>query len=239
MNNQVKGNNPVLAVNSLFQGLKLVSHPDLRKFVIVPVLINFILYSVAIGLGYYYLSDLINPFIPEWLSWLNWIIWPLFFISCSVVLFFTFTLLANLLAAPFYSQLATKTLSLISDQPSPSEDSPVNQVIWSEVKRIGYLVGWMIPLLILFIIPGINLIAPILWGLFSAWGMGLEFMAYPSEHKGLLFSEQKQVAKQRRLSVLSFGGLVVLGLSIPVLNLIVAPAAVIGATIYIHQVSEK
>jgi CysZ protein len=36
----------------------------------------------------------------------------------------------------------------------------------------------------------------------------------------------------------SFGGLTLLGLSIPVLNLIVAPVAVIAATIYLYGADE-
>ncbi len=234
-----KRNNPVYAVNCLLQGLKLIANPDLRKYILVPVFINLILYSIACTLGYYYITDLIAQFIPTWLSWLEWLIWPLFFISFSLVVFFTFTIVANLIASPFYSQLATKTLELISGQPSQNEEQPVTQVVLSELKRMLYLFSRMLPLLVLFIIPGINLIAPFLWALFGAWGMGLEFMAYPLENQGLLFAEQKQQAKSRRLSVLSLGGLTVIGLSIPIFNLIVAPAAVIGATIYVYGLSEE
>jgi CysZ protein len=60
-------------------------------------------------------------------------------------------------------------------------------------------------------------------------------MAYPLENEGLLFSEQKQLIKTVRLGALSFGGLAVLGLTIPVLNILIAPAAVIGATIYLNE----
>ena len=88
------------------------------------------------------------------------------------------------------------------------------------------------------IIPGLNVIAPFLWALFGAWGMALEYMAYPLENAGLLFSEQKQLLKGVRLGALSFGGLAVMGLTIPVFNLIVAPAAVIGATIYFNEVKK-
>ena len=231
-----KGNNPVYAVNCLLKGVKLLSNAELRKFILIPVLINLILYSAAFAVGYYTISDLIAQFIPSWLSWLEWLIWPLFFISGSIAVFFTFTLLANLLAAPFYSQLSAKTLSVISGNTDTIDEQPLNQVIWAEFKRFGYLTSRMLPILILFIIPGINLIAPFLWALFGAWGMGLEFMAYPLEKQGHLFSQQKEIAKNRRIGVLSFGGLVLLGLSIPVFNLIVAPAAVIGATIYMYGI---
>jgi len=86
------------------------------------------------------------------------------------------------------------------------------------------------------VIPGINVIAPVLWALFGAWGMALEYLAYPLENQGVLFSEQKQLVKSVRLGALSFGGLAVLGLTIPVLNIIIAPAAVIGATLYFNEI---
>ncbi len=233
-----KGNTPVYAINCLFQGLKLISRPELRKFLLIPILINFILYSVALALGYYYISDLITQFIPGWLSWLEWLIWPLFFISFLLIGFFTFTLLANLIAAPFYSQLAAKTVYVISGETKTIPAQAFNAVMMAELKRVFYLLSRMLPLLILFVIPGINIIAPFLWALFGAWGMALEYMAYPLENQGLLFAEQKEKAKSRRIGVLCFGGLTVVGLSIPVLNLIVAPAAVIGATIYFYGIDE-
>jgi CysZ protein len=94
-----KGNNPVLAAGYFFRGLKLLTDPQLRAFLIIPVLINLVLYSVVLALGYYYVSDLIDQFIPDWLEWLNWVLWPLFFISFFIAGFFSFTVLANLIAA--------------------------------------------------------------------------------------------------------------------------------------------
>jgi len=239
INLKQKSTSPIHAVNCFLQGLKLLAKPELRKYLIIPIIINMILYSAAITLGYFYIADLITQFIPSWLLWLEWLIWPLFFISFSLIGFFTFTVVANLLAAPFYSQLSVKTLELISGEPNTAVEQKVSQVILAEIGRMVYLLSRMLPLLILFIIPGINLIAPFVWALFGAWGMGLEFMAYPLENKGLLFAQQKEQAKARRVSVISFGGLTVLGLSIPLLNLIVGPAAVIGATVYVHSLAEE
>lgn len=233
-----KANNPAYAVQCFFQGIKLLGKSELRKYLLIPVLINLILYSSALYFGYSYISDLVTQFIPAWLSWLEWLIWPLFFISFLAIGFFTFTLLANLMAAPFYSQLSAKTLELISENKHSITEQNISKVVWAEIKRMGYIFSRMIPLLILSIIPGINLIAPFLWALFGAWCMGLEFMAYPQENAGVLFSQQKQQAKTKRISVLSFGGIIIVGLSIPVLNLVVAPAAVIGATIYFYGLSE-
>ena len=231
-----KGNNPALAMGYLFKGLKLLASTQLRTFIIIPVLINVLFYSAALTLGYYYVNDLINQFIPAWLQLLNWILWPLFFISFFIAGFFTFTVLANLLAAPFYGKLSAKALTIITGEASASAEPPLAKVMFAELKRAGYLGSRALPLLILSIIPGINIIAPFLWALFGAWGMSLEYMAYPLENAGVLFSEQKQLAKSIRLGALSFGGVAAMGLAIPVLNIIVAPAAVIGATVYFNEV---
>ena len=231
-----KGNNPVLAIGFLFKGLKLLTSPELRKFIIIPMLINVVLYSVALTLGYFYISDLIDQFIPGWLQWLSWVLWPLFFISFFIGGFFTFTVVANLLAAPFYGKLSAKALAMVSDQAFATAEQPLSKVLLAETKRIGYLGTRALPLLVLSIIPGLNVVAPFLWALFGAWGMALEYLAYPLENQGVLFSEQKELVKSVRLGALSFGGLAVLGLTVPVLNIIVAPAAVIGATLYFNEI---
>ena len=233
-----KGNNPALAVGYFFRGLGLLASPQLRAFLIIPVLINLVLYSVMLTLGYFYVDSLIEQFIPGWLQWLSWILWPLFFISFFIVGFFTFTILANLIAAPFYGKLAAKTLAIVTGKNGAVAEQPLAKVMAAEVKRFGYLVARALPLLLLSIIPGINVIAPFLWALFGAWGMALEYMAYPLENEGVLFSEQKQLAKEMRLGTLSFGGLTMAGLTLPLFNIVVAPAAVIGATIYLHDVKQ-
>ncbi len=233
-----KGNNPIVAAGYFFQGLKLLASPQLRSFLLAPILINVVLYGVALMLGYYYMTDLINSFIPSWLQWLEWLLWPLFFICFFIAGFFTFTVMANIIAAPFYGKLAAKTLAVITGQSGTTEEQPLGKVMAAELKRVAYLATRALPLLILFIIPGINVIAPFLWALFGAWGMALEYLAYPLENEGVLFSEQKQLAKDMRLGALSFGGLTMMGLTLPVLNIIVAPAAVIGATVYVHEVKD-
>ena len=234
-----KGNNPILAASYLFKGMALLSSAPLRHFILIPILINIVLYSTALTLGYYYIDSLINAFIPSWLHWLHWLLWPLFFVSFFIVGFFSFTVLANLLAAPFYGKLAAKTLTLINPDAIAVSEQPITKVILAESNRVLYILRLAMPLLILSFIPGINLIAPLLWAIFSAWSMNLEYMAYPLENAGILFIEQKQLIKSIRWGALSFGGIAVLGLSIPIINIIIAPAAVIGATIYVDDLSQQ
>jgi len=235
-----KGNNPVVAAGYFFKGLNLLFRPELRGFLLVPIAINVVLYSLALALGYHYMGSLIEHFIPDWLQWLRWLLWPLFFIGFFIAGFFTFTLLANLIAAPFYGQLAVKTWALLDVEAGRVSvhlgEQPLAKVMAAEFKRAGYFATRALPLLLLSVIPVVNVISPLVWLLFGAWSAALEYLAYPLENQGVLFAEQKQLAKQMRLGSLSFGAVTMAGLTLPVLNIIVAPAAVIGATAYVYEV---
>ena len=91
----------------------------------------------------------------------------------------------------------------------------------------------------LFFIPGINLAAPFLWFMFSAWMLSLEYLDYPMGNHGLLFSDQRPIINQRRFMSLGFGGAVNVAVMIPVANFIIMPAAVAGATaLWVEQLRQ-
>ncbi len=230
---------PLLAVQSLWQALQMLNHPDLRKFLLIPVLINILLFSLAFVLGYYSFNSLLHAFIPDWLSWLSWLLWPLFVLSFLVVGFFSFTLLANLLAAPYYNRLSAKTLQIISGAAQVEPDLPWRQVFLGELKRLRYISLRAVPGLVIFAIPVLNLLSPLLWGVFAAWSVAMEYMAYPLENRGQLFDSQQQFLQQQRWAMLSFGGITSLGLGLPLANLLIPPLAVIAATIYVHNAGIK
>ena len=232
-----RANNPLIAAGFLYRGMKLLTNPQLRLFILIPILINIVLYGAALALGYYYVDRFIAQFIPASLQWLSWILWPLFFISFFVAGFFTFTVLANLIAAPFYGILSAKTLAVISGKAHIAEQ-PVLRVIAAELKRALYIMIRMLPLLVMFFIPVINIIVSFALSLFGAWCLAMEFMAYPLENEGLLFADQKRLLKTVWLGALSFGAVTMIGLTLPVLNIIIGPAAVIGSTMYVHEMRQ-
>lgn len=235
--NKKSGANPLLAVQSLAQGASLLWHKQLRKYVLIPIAVNLVLFSSLLYLGYLYVGDLIARFIPGWLEWLDWLIYPLFFTSFFAAGFFTFTLIANLIASPFYGGLAAKTQHILNDQTGEIQEQPILLVLGSELRRLVYLLSRAIPLVVISIIPGVNLIAPVLWGFFGAWGISMEYFAYTLENEGALFAEQRQALKTVRIGALSFGGMLLFALMIPVLNIFIPPIAVISATIYRNKIA--
>lgn len=226
---------PIGIIACLLQALKLLSDKRLRGLLAIPLLINSLLYSLAFYLGYQMADTLINSLIPEWLSWLNWILWPLLLLSFMVIGFFSFTLMANLIAAPFYGHLASKTLSLLNTPPTPKPPVAWQTMLVAEIRRGSYLLLRMLPLVVLFLIPGLNLLAPLIWTAFAAWGMAMEFMAYPLEEYGLLFDAQRAFVRDHRWAALSFGALIAFGMTLPLINLLIGQTAVITACIYVHN----
>ena len=60
--------------------------------------------------------------------------------------------------------------------------------------------------------------------------LALEYLDYPMGNHGLLFPEQRRRARERRLLVLGFGAAISGLTMIPVINFLVMPLAVAGAT---------
>ena len=250
-----KGNNPFYAIGCLLKSFRFLAKPQLRKFLLIPIFINLLLYSLALGLAFLYMDDILNYLLPNWIKAISWlvgllvIIKLLIFISSLIIYFFLFTLIANLIASPFYDKLSERTLELLIEIETPEGDEPKmpekfpdktwKQNLQAEWLRIRYLLLWTISLLIFSIIPVVNLIAPVLWAFFGAWGMALEYLAYPLDNRGLLFPEQKKLVQSVRFGALTFGSISLIGLTIPFFNILISPVAVIGATIYTHGIEKK
>ncbi len=228
----------------LLRGLSMLRRKELRLFLFGPLFINLALYSLAAWLGVHYFAMALDWLIPSSLHWLNWLLWPIFALLLTGFAFFTFTLVANLIASPLYGPLSEKVLQLVGVEINPGGageriGSTIVADLASGLRRLRYFALRALPLLLATAIPGVNLIAGFLWILFGAWSLSLEYMAYPLEAQGMRFPEQRELAKSSRMVALGFGAAIMFGLGIPVLNIFIPPAAVIGATLYIAQRSQK
>lgn len=229
--------NPVTGAGYFFKGLSLLNKPGVRRFVIIPLLINVLIFAGLIWLSadqFGGFIDWMTPTLPDWLLWLTWLLWLIFGLVAFIVLFFGFSILANLVGAPFNSYLAAAVEKYLTGQAPPETGKSVWQdileAILGELKKILYYLLWAIPLLILNFIPGINLLSPILWAVFGAWMLSLEYTDYPLGNYGLTFSAIRRKISEQRMMSLGFGGAVMLATLIPLFNFLVMPVAVAGAT---------
>ncbi len=221
----------------LLEGFSLLRKPGLRRFVVMPLLINILLFGGLIGWAYGWVdgsSRAMLSALPEWLHWLRYIVVPVFVLTSLVVIFYGFSILANLIAAPFNGLLAEAVechltgKSLQSDWRQLLRD--ILPSIMSELRKLLYFTLRALPLLLLLLVPLVNVAASVLWILFSAWMMTVQYMDYPMANHQLFFKDQRARLRKRPLLAWSFGGLVMLCTLVPVINFIIMPAAVAGAT---------
>ena len=219
-----------------FQGLRLVLSPGLRRFVLVPLLLNVLIFAGLAYLAGIYFDDFMNRWLPSqsWLEFLRWALWLLFAVAYALALFYGFTLVANLIAAPFNAILAARIEEkLTGTRPAHSDESllrAVGPALSGEIGKIVYFLSRALPLLILFLVPGLNILVSIGWVLFGFWFLTIEYADYPMGNHGLNPRQQRDRLRDRRLKSLMFGAGVTAMMLIPILQLAAMPAAVAGAT---------
>ena len=235
----MKGN-VVGGVGYLLNGAKMLGHPSLRLFVLVPLTINILIFGTLIGYGFSYLTEFMDSWlswIPDWLGFIEWILWPLIGITFSLITGYLFTAVALIIASPFNGLLAEKAEELVTGKPVSGPEGLANALmlvprgIIRELAKLMYYVPMAAFVLLITFIPGLNAIAPLLWFLLGAWMMSIQFVDYPMDNHQLSFADVKEAVRSRRLSSMGFGGVVALCTGIPIVNFFVVPAAVVGATL--------
>ncbi|OWJ95973.1 sulfate transporter CysZ [Pseudomonas sp. A46] len=225
----------------LGEGLKLVLRPGLRLFVLLPLTVNLLLFAALIGFAIQEFSgwvDALMPTLPDWLGFLQYLIWPLFVLLVLVLVFFTFTLLANIIAAPFNGFLAEKVEVVVrgtDDFPAFSWGellAMIPRTMGREMRKLAYFLPRAGALLILSFVPGVNLLATPLWIIFGIWMMAVQYIDYPADNHKLGWNEMLAWLREKRWQSLGFGGITYLALMIPFVNIIMMPAAVAGATLF-------
>jgi len=223
----------------LREGIGLMRQTGLRRYVVMPLLISTLVFSAAIWFGIHWISILVGwllGYLPGWLDWLSYLLWPLFALTGLLVVFYTFSIITNLIAAPFNGLLAEAVERHLTGQPVNEAGGwqallkDVVPGILSELRKLLYFALRAVPLAVLFLVPGINLAAPFIWALFSAWMLAIEYADYPMANHRLHFTAQRQRLRSRRLLAYGFGGGSLLLTMIPVVNFIAMPASVAGAT---------
>jgi CysZ protein len=234
----------VKGIGYLLNGAKILTHPDLRLFVLLPLLVNIIMFAIGLGVLIFFIGgwmeDVVS-WLPLWMSGISFILWLLFVIFFGMAVFFSFNLIANFIAAPLNGLLAEKVQQHLTGQPLGDTNlgslvSSIPRSIVREVTKLTYYLPRILLLLVLTIVPVINIIVPWLWLFFGAWIMVIQYVDYPMDNNGVSFKTMKRSLSQQRMLHLGFGGAVSMLLLIPVINFFTMPIAVAGATaLYVNE----
>jgi len=113
-------------------------------------------------------------------------------------------------------------ISLIKDLP---------RILKRELQKLANYLLWAIPILLSYFIPVIGQsVTPIVWFLFTAWQINIQYADYAFDNHKVSYARMCQLLKQHKADNLLFGILISFFTMVPLLNLIIMPIAVCGAT---------
>ena len=234
--NAMKNNNPLSGPGYFAQGLAMIVLPQLRWFVLVPLLINILVFSGMVYWASGYFSQWmaqLTGWVPQWLSFLEYLVWPLLFLGLAAVVFFTFTIIGNFIAAPFNALLAEKVQRMeganMPDMQLSDWLSVVPKSLERELRKLLYYLPRALLLLLLTFIP---VVGAVLWFLFNGWMMAIQYCDYAADNRGVSFADMKLRLRPHITKCWPFGAMVNLAMLVPLLNLLIIPAAVAGASLF-------
>lgn len=237
------------AIRYLQRAWQLARRRPLLPWVVVPMAFNLVLFgalyyltgsalagwidAATAGWAFTGFWDFLNPLLDFLLGAAVVLLWVLLL----VVLASVFTIAVQLVAAPFMGLLAEQVDRQTSAIPLPAESfgRMLRRTVTREIRKTwDWLWRTLAVLLIvaaLWLIPGVNVLASVVWFLWSGWLLGIQYIDYGADNRQVSFNAMKRRAAQRPWLVLSFG-CVVLGLTLlPLVNLVIMPVAVIAGTL--------
>lgn len=217
-------------------GLNRLSTKGLRRFIVLPILFNVLLFASVFYLFYHYLlpyADYYLDKLPSWFSFLSTLFFILVVVSFFLLFLMLFTALCNVLAAPFNGLLAEKAQRHFFQSDVPSQ--PFIEMAGRSIKRQGQFLRYFLPrfflMVALFFVPFIQPVYPFIWFSFNAWMLSMQYQDFVMDNNLLTFTAMKQRLQHNRLKSLGFGTMINVFNFIPLLNILTMPSAVIGGVL--------
>lgn len=235
------------AVTYLKNGIRMALSKECRLYIILPIIVNIILLSI---LGYYLFTNLktlvFNIFedIPSYLNFLAYIISAFLSLTIIFVSCYIFSTLATIIASPFYGLLADKVEMILNqshgdDMTIPQLIKDIPRILLREIKKQMFFLPLALVCLIISFIPALNLFAPILWFALTAWMGCLQYCDYAYDNHKIPFNSMQRDLKNNPIATLSFGTVIALSLTVPILNILIPPAAVCAGTKYYLEIQKN
>ena len=151
--------------------------------------------------------------------------------------YFIFATLSGFIAAPFNGLLAEKVEKMMTGEEISNDslwafikDTP--RMLAREWQKLIYSLPKIIALFLLGFVPLLGqTVVPIATFVFTAWMFAIQYCDYPFDNHKVSFDIMKNALGNQRTQSLTFGGLVTCCTFVPVINLLIMPVAVCGATV--------
>ena len=236
---QNSNNQPTTGIEYFFKGWSLAFSPGIKRFVFLPLIANVVIMSALFYWFFTAISGMVDwgvSYMPSWLHWLGYIIVFMVILALVILFCYFFSTVTNIIAAPFNGLLAEQVEAQLTGIPAADmswmsliKDLP--RIFKRELQKLVNYLLWAIPILLTYFIPVIGQsVTPVVWFLFTAWQINIQYADYAFDNHKITFQRMRELLKQDRVDNLTFGMIVSIFTMVPLLNLIVMPIAVCGAT---------
>jgi len=213
---------------------ELLARAELRSVLWRMMGLLFVL-MLLLGGGTFWLVDYIaNLWIPEGDAWywqiISWLAWLLAFVLAVLCGIVSFVALGSAAVAPWLDLLARRVEQRCGSELAEQNVGWMGLVLHSLANSVRPLFGlmlWGAAALLFFWLPPV---ATALWAYGGIRFLSFELIDTPASRRNWNYTERKQQLGEKRWFYLGFSGLAMLLLMVPVLNLLVIPAAVVGLT---------
>jgi len=220
----------------------LLQKPGLLKYLAIPFAINLVVFSLSVYFGLDMFNHLLETYAPSTEVWygviLYYLAWTVALLLTVVVVFFSFTVIGNLIASPFNELLSERCEELRLGH-LPEQRFSLGR-FWKEakfallveIKKLAVFVLCMLLLLAINLLPGIgSAIYAVLAPLLTLFFLVIEYLSFVLMRKQLSFAEQRRYIFRHPVQMGGFGCGVFCLLAIPFVQFFCIPLAVVGATL--------
>jgi len=244
-----------LGFNTFGDAHKLIVKHRLWGYVLLPGVINIILFGIIFTLAWFYSSsvsdwlfDLLGlnnkpeGFLKYLFIFIRFILNFLFQFLIILLYFATYKYIVLMIMSPILALLSEKTEKLITGKEFPFRFKQlVKDIIRGNLLVIRNITIELLATLLLFFIgyiPIIGYLAPIVLLMISFYFFGFSMIDYSSERHKLSIRESVKYVRANKGFAIANGCVFYLLLLIPVLGLLIAPAySIIAATIGVDKIN--
>jgi len=226
---------------ALLSGVRLLLGHTALRAILWRMLALLLVLMVVLSSATFWLIDYVSAlWIPAGDAWywqvLSWLSGVLAFILAMLCGAVSFVMLGSAVSAPWLDDLAVRTEAIFGNHAATQTQgwtALVLQSLSNSIRPLAGLIPWGIAALLFFWVPPL---ATAIWTCGAVRFLSFELIDTTASRRGWNYRVRKKSIADNAWFYAGFSGLAMLMMMIPVLNLLVIPAAVVGHSRYLlHQ----
>ncbi len=225
---------------TLLKGMSLLlARAELRAVLWRMLALLLVLMLVLAGGVYWLLDYLTGLWISDGDAWywqiVSWLLWLMAFVLAVVSGIVTFVTLGSAVSAPWLDLLAVRTEAISGREVTEQDQAWLPMIMQSLGNSVRPLLGlllWGVIALLFFWVPPL---ATAIWTYGAVRFLSFELIDTNASRRSWDYRQRKSKLVEKRWFYLGFAGLAMLMMMVPIVNLLVIPAAVVGLTQFLSK----